>query len=130
MRSSTFAFVVGALAFLTPSLGKPVPEPLEFLNEYGALEVIDPYAPDALARRSPQTSGDTACKNGANTRACWSQGFTISTDFDAKSPNTGRDVVYNLEITNTTAAPDGYNRLVMAINGQIRQSPAVFQIDM
>ncbi|PPJ50459.1 hypothetical protein CBER1_06755 [Cercospora berteroae] len=119
MRFSTFTLLAQACAFVSPVLANPSPEPLEFVNEFGALEAIPPPEVGSIARRSPQTGGDVACKNAPNTRACWSSGFTIATDFDAKSPNTGRDVVYNLEITNSTdMAPDGFNRIVMAINGQ------------
>lgn len=61
---------------------------------------------------------DAACTNGPNTRACWRTGYSIATDFDAKAPPSGKTVTYNLEITNTTLAPDGVSRMVMAINGQ------------
>ncbi|KAF2166071.1 multicopper oxidase [Zasmidium cellare ATCC 36951] len=64
-------------------------------------------------------AADQGCTNGPNTRACWKSGFSIATDFDKKLPPAGKTVTYNLEITNTThMAPDGYQRLVMAINGQ------------
>lgn len=61
---------------------------------------------------------DSACTNGPFSRACWQAGYSIATDFDNKIPPNGRERVYNLEITNTTMAPDGFERLVMAINGQ------------
>lgn len=66
---------------------------------------------------------DGQCTNGPLTRNCWSNGFSISTDFDAKAPPAGKTVTvsqllhailawltrskYNLEITNTTLNPDG-----------------------
>lgn len=120
MKPSLLSTLTRALPLLTSVLATPVPEPLEFVNEYGALEAIPPEH-RGLDRRSPQSS-DTACSNTANTRACWSNGFSIATDFDAKFPETGRDVIYNLEITNmTTLSPDGFNRLVLAVNGQYRK---------
>ncbi|KAF2434506.1 hypothetical protein EJ08DRAFT_581930 [Tothia fuscella] len=62
---------------------------------------------------------DKACSNGPLTRACWSDGFSIATDFDTKWPNTGKTVHYDLEITNTTCNPDGNgDRLCMLINKQ------------
>nr|ALR81978.1 laccase [Scleromitrula shiraiana] len=61
---------------------------------------------------------DPACTNSPFTRACWGNGFSIATDFDTKHPNTGVTRKYNLEITNITLAPDGFSRMVMAINGQ------------
>ena len=118
MRSSTFSFLAQILLLSRAVSCNPVAVPLEFVNEYGALEAIPPDETGALARRQ-----DAACSNTANTRACWSSGFSIATDFDAKFPETGVDRTYNLEITNTTAlSPDGFNRMVMAINGQYRKS--------
>ncbi|KAF2733177.1 hypothetical protein EJ04DRAFT_277551 [Polyplosphaeria fusca] len=62
---------------------------------------------------------DGACTNNARTRNCWSDGFSIATDFDAKAPPAGKTVTYDLEITNTTANLDGHgDKPVMLINGQ------------
>jgi hypothetical protein len=35
---------------------------------------------------------DGSCANGPHTRACWSKGFSIETDFDAKAPPAGKEV--------------------------------------
>ncbi|KAF2471867.1 putative multicopper oxidase, type 1 [Lindgomyces ingoldianus] len=51
---------------------------------------------------------DSACTNGPLTRSCWSNGYSVATDFDAKWPTTGNTVSYNLEITNGTCNPDGH----------------------
>ncbi|KAI7541231.1 laccase precursor, partial [Hortaea werneckii] len=62
---------------------------------------------------------DGACKNGPYTRACWSNGYSIATDFDQKFPTTGSTVTYDLEITNSTCNPDGNGeRLCLLINNQ------------
>ncbi|KAH6682996.1 laccase [Halenospora varia] len=61
---------------------------------------------------------DSACSNTPFTRQCWGGGFSIATDYDTSWPVTGKTVSYNLEITNTTMAPDGFERIVFAINGQ------------
>ncbi|KAK5129687.1 hypothetical protein LTR08_002979 [Meristemomyces frigidus] len=58
------------------------------------------------------------CVNSATSRNCWNSGFDINTDFDTAWPNTGRTVTQDWTITNTTLAPDGYSRMVLAINGQ------------
>jgi len=50
---------------------------------------------------------DAACTNSPFTRSCWSDGFSIATDFDQKHPVTGKTVPYTLTITNTTCNPDG-----------------------
>ncbi|KAK0940342.1 laccase, multicopper oxidase, benzenediol:oxygen oxidorectuctase [Friedmanniomyces endolithicus] len=60
----------------------------------------------------------STCTNGPSSRNCWSGGFDINTDFDNSWPTTGRTVSYDWTIMNTTAAPDGYSRPVMLINGQ------------
>jgi hypothetical protein len=67
---------------------------------------------------SPVGPPDPECTNGPSTRACWGDGFSIATNFDFDWPDTGNIVEYSLEITNTTMAPDGFERLVMAVNGQ------------
>ncbi|ORY16389.1 multicopper oxidase-domain-containing protein [Clohesyomyces aquaticus] len=61
---------------------------------------------------------DGACTHGPHTRSCWGNGFSASTDPDIKWPNTGKTVTYNLEITNSTLAPDGLSRQMLLINGQ------------
>lgn len=76
--------------------------------------------PHALEPRQATSTrvADSACTNGPFSRACWQAGYSIATDFDNKTPPNGRERVFDLEITNTTMAPDGFERLVMAINGQ------------
>ncbi|KAI6845513.1 laccase-like multicopper oxidase [Hortaea werneckii] len=73
----------------------------------------DPEDPSNILARQ-----DRACRNTPFTRMCWEAGFSIATDFDAKAPPAGKTVTHNLEITNTTLAPDGVPRLVMAVDGQ------------
>jgi hypothetical protein len=110
----------------------------EFRNEFGALEVIPPNDPDAfvpdpyaLEKRdpipqnspAPAAAPDANCVNGPTTRQCWLQGYNIVTDFDLKSPNTGREVTYNLEIRNQSdLAPDGVNKQIYTVNGGASQS--------
>ena len=84
-----------------------------------------PLGDGLLRRQATSTSAststsppDSSCTNGPFTRQCWGGGYSIATDYDAVWPNTGRVVSYTLEITNTTMAPDGKPRLVMAVNGQ------------
>jgi hypothetical protein len=48
-----------------------------------------------LALRQATTTSpvpDGACTNSPRTRQCWSNGYTISTDFDAKEPPDGTTV--------------------------------------
>lgn len=59
------------------------------------------------------------CTHTPTTRACWSDGFSIATDFDLKWPVTGNTRTYHLTITNGTAAPDGVPRSpTFLINGK------------
>ncbi|KAF2674276.1 laccase [Microthyrium microscopicum] len=67
---------------------------------------------------SASKTADRGCSNGPLTRSCWGNGFSISTDFDEKWPDTGKVRSYNMEITNTTCAPDGISRTCLLINGQ------------
>ncbi|KAF1940719.1 laccase precursor [Clathrospora elynae] len=73
---------------------------------------------DAIgARQSPANCAGVG--NTANTRNCWSQGFTVLTDMYTSWPNTGVVRSYNLRIENTTCSPDGAgSRVCMLINGK------------
>jgi hypothetical protein len=51
-----------------------------------ALPRADPLTPALLERQ------DGACTNTPRTRGCWSDGYSISTDFDAKYPPAGTTV--------------------------------------
>ncbi|KAF2033923.1 hypothetical protein EK21DRAFT_97740 [Setomelanomma holmii] len=61
----------------------------------------------------------TSCTHGPSSRGCWNGNFNIDTDMDLQWPDTGKTVKYNLEITNTTLAPDGFEKPVLVVNGQI-----------
>ncbi|KAF2194460.1 multicopper oxidase [Zopfia rhizophila CBS 207.26] len=61
---------------------------------------------------------DYGCSHGRKSRNCWSDGFNVETDMDEKWPDTGKMVTYNFDITNTTMAPDGFERQMMVVNGQ------------
>jgi hypothetical protein len=85
-----------------------------------------PLHDNIVPRANPSTSAvasttnppDSACTNGPYTRACWTDGFSISTNYDSTWPVTGRTVSYHLEITNVTVAPDGLSRIGSLINGR------------
>ena len=77
--------------------------------------------PSKRQAASPTSSlvADPQCTNGPTSRACWSNGYSIATDFDQKWPTTGHTRDYDLIITNTTCNPDGHTaRTCMLINGQ------------
>ncbi|EJD49497.1 putative extracellular dihydrogeodin oxidase/laccase [Auricularia subglabra TFB-10046 SS5] len=58
------------------------------------------------------------CTND-DSRLCWDGTYDISTNYYNDGPDTGNTVVYYLQITNTTLAPDGVSRQVLTINGTI-----------
>lgn len=87
---------------------------------------VDTSTSSSSATSSTSTStlvADSSCSNTASTRQCWGDGYSIATDFDTKWPTTGNTVSYTLTITNTTLSPDGFSRLVLAVNGQYPGPP-------
>ncbi|KAJ5618562.1 extracellular dihydrogeodin oxidase/laccase [Penicillium herquei] len=74
--------------------------------------------PTALAFSLPfKHTRDSSCVNSASNRACWSDGFDISTNYYEKVPDTGVVREYWFNVENTTAAPDGVEMPVQLING-------------
>jgi FtsP/CotA-like multicopper oxidase with cupredoxin domain len=103
LQSFTSWLALGSLALALPRAEPPT------------RVLVDRQATSA----SPVPDGE--CTNGPRSRGCWGNGFSISTDFDAKSPPDGTTVTYDLEISNTTRPnPDGSggSRPLMLINGQ------------
>ncbi|KAH6860803.1 multicopper oxidase-domain-containing protein [Alternaria rosae] len=93
---------------------------------FGSVALAGPLRAEPLSDDFPSFEQivkrqDGACTNTARTRSCWSNGYSIATDFDAKSPPDGTVVTYNFEISNVTRAnPDGSgtSKEMMLINGQ------------
>ncbi|KAJ0422380.1 extracellular dihydrogeodin oxidase/laccase [Aspergillus carlsbadensis] len=57
------------------------------------------------------------CVNSPSNRACWGDGFDISTNYYQEVPDTGVVREYWFNIENTTASPDGVEMPVQLING-------------
>lgn len=70
---------------------------------------------DALVSSNTAAS---SCANSASDRLCWGD-FDISTNYYDFVPDTGVTREYWFNIENTTAAPDGIERIVLAVNGSI-----------
>ncbi|PBP19049.1 multicopper oxidase [Diplocarpon rosae] len=69
----------------------------------------------------PHLSRDTKslvkrCTHSATERSCWGD-YDLTTDYYNVVPDTGVTREYYLELSNTTAAPDGYSRDVLLVNG-------------
>lgn len=60
----------------------------------------------------------SSCTNSASARSCWGD-FDISTNYYDFVPDTGVTREYWFNIENTTAAPDGIERIVLAVNGSM-----------
>ena len=76
-------------------------------------------APIALAVPNPAgPSLSKRCTNSESDRACWGD-YDITTNYYDESPDTGVVREYWFDIVNTTAAPDGIERVVLSINGTV-----------
>jgi hypothetical protein len=63
---------------------------------------------------------DAVCTfNSLTSPDCWSDGYSLSTNWYDDSPDTGVTREYWFEVTNTTGAPDGHERLILSINGTV-----------
>ncbi|KAF8860413.1 laccase precursor [Acephala macrosclerotiorum] len=58
------------------------------------------------------------CENTATSRSCWGE-YDIDTDYYDVIPETGVTREYWLVAQNITAAPDGYQRQILAFNGTV-----------
>lgn len=62
---------------------------------------------------------DSSCTNGPLTRSCWSNGYSVATDFDSKWPTTGVTRSYTLNAVNSTCNLDGSgDKVCLLFNGQ------------
>ncbi|KAH8882067.1 putative extracellular dihydrogeodin oxidase/laccase [Thozetella sp. PMI_491] len=66
----------------------------------------------------PAFSLSKRCTNSADDRSCWGD-YDVSTNYYDESPDTGVTREYWFDITNTTAAPDGIEKIILAINGTV-----------
>lgn len=79
---------------------------------------------DAVVARStsPELEAKSSihkrCTNSADDRSCWGD-YDISTNYYDESPDTGVTREFWWDITNTTASPDGIERIILAINGTV-----------
>ncbi|KAF2765840.1 putative multicopper oxidase, type 1 [Teratosphaeria nubilosa] len=74
---------------------------------------------DPTSSTASSSTANSACTNGHSSRNCWSEGYSVDTDFDIEFPTTGNTVKYYWKITNGTCNPDGHGeRICMLINDQ------------
>ncbi|PWW73655.1 laccase 2 [Tuber magnatum] len=82
------------------------------------LIAISSISVSAIPVSEPALDEQQTCTNTADSRNCWSSWFDINTNYYSNAPETGRTVEYKWRITNQTMALDGYERVVLAVNGQ------------
>lgn len=58
------------------------------------------------------------CVNSASDRSCWGD-YDLSTNYYDTVPDTGVTREYWFNVENITAAPDGIERVVLAVNGSV-----------
>lgn len=95
---------------------------------WGSLAYALPSFDSSLLRQSPaliprvdsSSSANTSicAGNSASDRSVWCD-YSTSTNYYDEVPDTGRTIEYWLELTNITAAPDGIERIVLAVNGSV-----------
>ncbi|KAL9097158.1 MAG: hypothetical protein Q9165_000585 [Trypethelium subeluteriae] len=116
-----FQYITASLlTFALGTQGAKIPAEFGELNRRATTTSASSTTSSATSSSASSTkSADGSCSNGALTRSCWGNGYSIATDFDQKHPTTGNTVSYNLEITNTTCNPDGNGaRTCLLINKQ------------
>ncbi|KAI3528810.1 multicopper oxidase [Colletotrichum filicis] len=85
---------------------------------------VSPVTEAVASSSSPSSSASSgspgsgaACVNSPSNRACWTEGFDLSTNYYDEVPDTGVVREYWFNVENGTAAPDGYEMPVQLING-------------
>ncbi|OCL07332.1 laccase-like multicopper oxidase [Glonium stellatum] len=93
------------LVFFTAALASPAPQAASSVS--------------TIASSTTSSAAVATCSgNTASDRSVWCD-YDISTDYYTDGPDTGVIVEYWLDVTNTTLAPDGFDRIVLAVNGTI-----------
>jgi hypothetical protein len=114
--------MVSSVSRVVAALGLLLPTVTSFAVSHQNLEHRTPEVPwkktGLFSGRSKRQGYETSCNHGPQSRGCWIGDFNIDTDMDVSWPDTGKTVKYDLTITNTTGAPDGFERPMFLINGQ------------
>ncbi|KAI0816756.1 putative extracellular dihydrogeodin oxidase/laccase [Xylaria sp. FL0064] len=66
----------------------------------------------------PKGSISKRCTNSAEDRSCWGD-YDLDTNYYEEGPDTGVVREYWFDIVNTTAGPDGFDRVVLSVNGSV-----------
>ncbi|KAI3335779.1 putative extracellular dihydrogeodin oxidase/laccase [Ustulina deusta] len=87
---------------------------MHLLGSLGLLSLVlnvraEPYRKGLVSKR---------CTNSAEDRSCWGD-YDITTNWYEEAVDTGVTREYWFDIVNTTAAPDGVERVVLSVNGTV-----------
>ncbi|KAH9906850.1 multicopper oxidase [Xylariomycetidae sp. FL2044] len=101
-----------------------MPTLLSGLSAMTSLLPLVAAAPQSAFPMMDKRQNSTCAFDSATSPECWGD-FSLSTNWYDEVPDTGVTREYWLELTNTTAAPDGVERMVLTINGSI-PGPTLF----
>lgn len=73
---------------------------------------------------STTTTTSTSSSNTASDRSSWGE-YDLTTDYYNVVPDTGVTREYWFDLIQTTASPDGYERMVLTVNGTV-PGPTIF----
>ncbi|KAJ4418280.1 hypothetical protein N0V82_005671 [Gnomoniopsis sp. IMI 355080] len=82
---------------------------LSFLPLASLITAAPSLEPESLSKR---------CVHSAEDRSCWGD-YDLSTNYYEVVPDTGVTREYWFNIVNTTASPDGVEKMVLSVNGSI-----------
>jgi hypothetical protein len=99
--SALLTVSLGSVLALTSAVAKP------------SSKHLDPKTKTHLNKVRDVCSGNTA-----DDRSTWCD-YDTSTDYYQTWPDTGVVRDFYFELTNTTAAPDGVERIVLSVNGTV-----------
>ncbi|KAI1355572.1 putative extracellular dihydrogeodin oxidase/laccase [Xylaria sp. FL0043] len=83
-----------------------------------SLLALVPLVLNVWAEPLPKGSISKRCTNSAEDRSCWGD-YDLDTNYYEEGPDTGVVREYWFDIVNTTAAPDGVERVVLSVNGSV-----------
>lgn len=91
------------------------------LFSLGALVVPSVLGAPGIGKASPLSKRF----DSADSPETWDDNFSLSTNWYMEAPDTGVIREYWWDVTNTTAAPDGFERMVLAVNGTVPGPPII-----
>ncbi|EFX04444.1 extracellular dihydrogeodin oxidase [Grosmannia clavigera kw1407] len=85
---------------------------------FSYLSLTAAWASTVVASPLVSRASSASCENTASSRSCWGD-YNIATNYYEEVPDTGVTREYWFDIVNTTASPDGVERIVLSVNGTV-----------